>query len=282
MSQRRLARAVLLFAALAVLILAVGSRALAQSNTVRNATNSRRWKGSIGITTSGDGLWTFVTVAAHKEGEPLRAAFVLQHLPPVPPSINLTAKGTVELLSRPEELPGVALWVTTKEGGCSFFKLGDYSGYAPPRCQIVNLAGIARYDRTPIQNALPSGHNEFVGQVLPTLEKEGPHLSPGGQALDDCTSCPSGGSGSTGCTSSPELAGAAPGLDCSVTCQGGYYACCNLTCVCCKPTLSPSGSQLDSQADSLTRAARRLADGTRLPTCAGRSASRAVGGGGHP
>lgn len=171
-------------AAIAVLALAVGMPASAQSERPRNAPQSRTWHGNIAITTSGDGLWTFVTVAAPEEGMPLQVALVLQHLPPVPPRINATVSGSAELLSYPHQPPGVALRVVTEQGNCSFFRLGDYKGDVPRGCKVVDLAGIAQYDRTHTQNVLPVTHQEFVNQLLPRLEKDGPHVAPGGQALE--------------------------------------------------------------------------------------------------
>lgn len=220
--------------------------AAAQNDNTKNATHSQRWTGDIGITTNQEGLWTLVTVASQTQGNPLQAAFVLQHDTPVPPPLNLSTHGTVELLGNPPTRSQLAVWITTK-GSCTFFRLGDYQGRVPKGCSVVDLAGIAKYDRTPTQNSLPSTHEEFVNQVLPSLEKEGPHLTPDKSALDDCTGCANGGEGSSQCTSAPPPNNPASAAyeklaklaDCSVTCRTGYYSCCNLNCICCKVTQSP-------------------------------------------
>lgn len=166
--------------------------AAAQNENAKNATHSQRWTGDIGITTNQEGQWTLVTVASQTQGDPLQAAFVLQHDTPVPPPIELSTEGTVELLGDPPLRSMLAVWVRTK-GGCTFFRLGDYQGQVPRGCSVVDLVGIAKYDRTPVQNSLPSTHKEFVNQVLPSLEKEGPHLTPDKSTLDDCTGCGNGG-----------------------------------------------------------------------------------------
>lgn len=246
---------------LGLVSLVIGFPTFAQSNN--NATQSRTWNGTIAITTSSDGLWTFITIASPAENKPLQAAFVVQHLPPVPPGLNVTIDGQAELLSRAQQPPGVALRVTAKRGRCSFFRLADYKGDVPPACQTIDLAGIARYESTPTHDSLPASHEEFVNQVLPVLEKNGPHLSPGGQSLDDCTICGSGGAGSSQCSSAME--GGPSSKDCSVTCVSGYYSCCDSSCVCCKPSLSPTGSLLNSPIDSLTRAAQKLGYKGSLP-----------------
>lgn len=49
---------------------------------------------------------------------------------------------------------------------------------------------------------------------------------------NDCTKCSSGGAGSSQCSIDEW-----PGVGCSVTCNAGYYACCNsktVKCYCCK------------------------------------------------
>ncbi len=242
---------------LAALVL-VAQPGATQANMHQNATASHRWRGQLGVTTNAEGLWTLVTINAQKPGQPLQAAFVLQQLPPVPPAVNLAAEGSIEVLSRPPEAPQLAITVTTRNGTCTFYKLEDYNGQTPSHCTVVNLAGIARYERTPEQDTLPSTHDDFVRQVLPSLEKEGPHLNPGGKTLDDCTACVNGGPGATSCSSAPPPASptarndalvketsvlqtevkqvSKKNLDCSVTCSGRYYACCNLNCICCAPS----------------------------------------------
>jgi hypothetical protein len=232
--------------------------AAAQNDDAKNATHSQRWTGNIGITTNQEGLWTLVTVASQTQGDPLQAAFVLQHDTPVPPPLNVNAKGTVELLGDPPTRSQLAVSIRTKNG-CTFFRLGDYQGHVPNGCSVVDLAGIAKYDRTPTQNSLPSTHQEFVNQVLPSLEKEGPHLTPDKSTLDDCTGCISGGEGSSSCTSAPPPGSPASSTfkqlvklaDCQVTCRTGYYSCCNLNCICCKVTQSPgTGTALQSKHDA--------------------------------
>lgn len=54
----------------------------------------------------------------------------------------------------------------------------------------------------------------------------------GDEGGNDCTKCTSGGTGSSSCSITEW-----PGVGCSVTCNTGYYACCNSSttkCYCCK------------------------------------------------
>lgn len=177
-------------ALLGIPCLAGGSTVREQAKPQKGATRSERWKGNIATSTHEQGLWTFVTVDARDEGQPLQVALVLQHLPPVPAPMNLTFSGSAELFGRQLLPPGSALLLRSDEGGCWFLRLKDYQGQVPNRCVVVDLAGIARYESTPGHNSLPATHKDFVDQLLPTLKKEGPRLTPGGQALETAPTAP--------------------------------------------------------------------------------------------
>lgn len=177
------------------------------------------FKGIVTITTSSDGMWTFVTLPPVEAGKPLAAAFALQYDNAATSPISFKGEGELVFTK-------IALMVKARDGRTWLFKLPEYGGDIPAGASVVEPIGIARYTWRPAEHVFPSSHDEFVERHSQTAgcqaAQDGANpFSPG------CDQCVAGGGGSTACSVQGNGG-------CSVTCGAGYFACCNPgSCHCC-------------------------------------------------
>jgi hypothetical protein len=167
------------------------------------------YDGIVKVTTSPDGMWSYVTVAS-ESGEPLRTAFVVQYQNPMP---SVTYSGIGRVIPSKD-----ALEISSASDGLTF-KFPSYKGQLPAGRKAVDVIGIAAYS-WPKGRPIPASHDEFVTQMqMSPLDKPKPC---------NYSECTCGGAGAQSCN--------CQGV--SVSCYAPYDACCNVPQgrgYCCSP-----------------------------------------------
>lgn len=206
--------------AASLLFLPIPSRGATPANRAIVPTRTNDLSGQVAITTSVDHLWMFITVAAKSPGLPLQAAFTAQYANPIAAPVNFEGAARLAWTQGPNSpAPLSVLVLPRSDRGIMFVVDKIYSGPISPGVVLERPIGIAHYAWLARDRTAPKTHAAFVGTFT-----------------DPCTECGSGGEGSSQCSTTP-----VPANDCSVTCNTGYYACCNAQgCVCCKPSSAPS------------------------------------------
>ncbi len=190
--------------------------AFSQTSKKEKPAHGTEFVGRITVSTTADGMQTFITVPPSDKGAPLAAAYVIQHRSAA--RIPLEFSGEGRLIYRQDAMHhALGVWVKPDSTEGWLFKLDRYGGDEPPTS--IEVAGIATYAWKKGAQRFPSSHSEFVQEQL------GPSSVEKCDGVCDCA----GGQGATQCNCG------AQGFSCGVSCGSGYYACCKNTgwCRCC-------------------------------------------------
>lgn len=139
--------------------------------SVQKVVPTRAWQreGLVTMSTSSDGLWTYVTMPPSAGKNALDAALVVQYPRSSPCSpIEFEGRAVLEYRSAGEEkLPSVlALGVKPESRRGWFFRLPQFGGDTPAGLAVVEpIAGIAIYMWDAHDRAAPSSHRQFVKKL---------------------------------------------------------------------------------------------------------------------
>jgi hypothetical protein len=117
----------------------------------------------VSITTSPDGMNTYITVPSSEKGKPLAAGFVIQYKSRTDSPLNFTGPARIVYNEEQPALQPLALRVKTSHGKCWMFETDVYGGRVPGGCQVVEgMAGLAHYWWSKPAKDAPRTHKEFV------------------------------------------------------------------------------------------------------------------------
>lgn len=113
--------------------------------------------GTVTMSTSANGEWTFVTIPASERSKPLVAAYVIQHMKPLSSPISFAGEGTLRFGSS-------FLTVQATAGPAWSFQTNRNTGSLRKQGSAHEVAGIATYGEwsPSAGERFPASHEEFV------------------------------------------------------------------------------------------------------------------------
>ena len=167
-------RAVLSILATSFLAIFAAQMVLGQGQEKITPTRREVHHGIVTVTTSEDGMWTFVTIReSQPEGKqkPISDGFALQFDNPTSSPIVFKGEGDLELLSFGDRdlIQMLALAIRPEKRDGWFFKLEQCACEAPAKTTLIEPVGIAHYEWNPQGKGAFTSHEEFAKQLSEDL-----------------------------------------------------------------------------------------------------------------